>query len=84
MFIELIDKMQFFSSAFAIVFSANTEVVLSSLIGINGFIDYIISVENNIPSYCHSFEVENFDSTDAYLFLNNLLKLPISQMGLVP
>ena len=73
MFIELIDKMQFFSSAFAIVFSANTEVVLSSLIGINGFIDYIISVENNIPSYCHSFEVENFDSTDAYLFLNNLL-----------
>ena len=68
MFIELIDKMQFFSSAFAIVFSANTEVVLSSLIGINGFIDYIISVENNIPSYCHSFEVENFDSTDAYLF----------------
>ena len=72
-FIELIDKMQYFSSAFAIVFSTNTEVALSSFTWINGFIEYLISVENNIPSYCHSFEVDNFDTTDAYLFLNNLL-----------
>lgn len=72
-FTELIDKMQYFSSAFAIVFSANTEVAISSFTEINVFIDYLISVGNNIPSYCHLFEVENFDTTDAYLFLNNLL-----------
>lgn len=71
-FTELIDKMQHFSSAFAIIFSANTEVTTSSFAQINDFIEYLIGMENNVPSYCHLFEVEDFDNTDAYLFLNNL------------
>lgn len=72
-FMNLIDEMQRFSSPFAIVFSANTEVSVSSSIEIKNFIDYLINIENNTISYCYSFEIRNFDKADAYLFLKNLL-----------
>lgn len=72
-FTELIDKMQHFSSPFAIVLSANTEVSISASNKICSFINYLISIENNIPSYCYSFEVKDFSKEDAYLFLLHLL-----------
>ena len=70
---ELTDKMRDFSSPFSIILCANTEISISSSIDISSFINYLVSLENDIPSYCCSFEVKDFDKKDAYLFLINLL-----------
>lgn len=71
---DLVENMHSYNTPFMLVLSSNIEIGSLSKDENKKLITYIQNTENNIPSYCYTFCVEDLDKTDAKLFVSNLLK----------
>ena len=72
LFTDLVNNMHSYSAPFMFVLSSNIEVQSLSMEANQKLISYVCDIENNIPSYCYSFCVEDLDDSDAKIFISNL------------